>query len=170
LYNFAKCKDEKKTFKKEIMINISDLSAYYEKEVIINGWLVNSRSSKGIEFLVLRDGTGFLQCIVDEQSANEGVYEKAKSLTQESSVELTGKVVKDNRQIGGVELQVSDIKIIHLNKDEYPISNKAHGVEFLMNNRHLWLRSKSIFISIGAIVRRSNGIGNGQDLYFWSNF
>ncbi|MEA3451191.1 MAG: asparagine--tRNA ligase [Bacteroidota bacterium] len=136
------------------MVSISELSSYYEKEVKLKGWLVNSRSSKGIEFLVLRDGTGFLQCIVDEQSVNDGVYEKAKTLTQESSIELTGKVVKDNRQIGGVELQVSEINIFHLNEEEYPISNKAHGVEFLMNNRHLWLRSKKQW----AVMRVRNSI------------
>ncbi len=136
------------------MANISELRAFVGKEVSIKGWVINSRSSKGIEFLVLRDGTGFLQCIVDIEESNSTVYENAKKLTQESSVEFIGKVVKDDRQIGGVELHVTDIKVIHLNDENYPISNKAHGVEFLMNNRHLWLRSKRQW----AIMRVRNSI------------
>ncbi len=136
------------------MIYISELKEYEGKEIDLKGWVINSRSSKGIEFLVLRDGTGFLQCVVDEQTAGQEAYETACKLTQESSVEMSGKVVKDDRQIGGYELQVTKLKILHLNNDNYPISNKSHGVEFLMNNRHLWLRSKRQW----AIMRVRNNI------------
>ena len=133
---------------------ISELKNFIDKEVLLKGWVINRRSSKGIEFLVFRDGSGFLQCVVDVNECGEDVYETAKKLNKESAVELRGKVVKDDRQIGGVELHVTDIKIIHLNKSEFPITNKPHGVEFLMNNRHLWLRSKKQW----AIMRVRNAI------------
>ena len=144
------------------MVYISDLKAYRDKEVSLKGWVINKRSSKGLEFLILRDGTGFIQCVVDEQTVGADIYDIARRLTQESSVELTGKVVKDDRQIGGNELQVSNINIINLNENDYPISNKAHGVEFLMNQRHLWLRSKRQW----AIMRVRNSIIYGIHNFF----
>jgi len=139
---------------------ISDLHSHIDKNVSLKGWIINSRSSKGIEFIVFRDGTGFLQCIVDANTVGEETFEKAKTLTQESSVEISGKVVKDERQIGGIELQVSDLKIINLTEN-YPITNKSHGVQFLMDNRHLWLRSKRQW----AIMRVRNSI-----IYAINNF
>jgi asparaginyl-tRNA synthetase len=135
------------------MAQISDFHKYTGQEVTVKGWVMNSRSSKGIEFIILRDGSGFAQCIVDVNIAGNEIYESAKRLTQESSVELTGSVVKDEKQIGGYELHVKDLKIIHIS-EEYPISNKPHGVEFLMDNRHLWLRSKRQW----AIMRIRNQI------------
>ncbi len=136
------------------MIYISELKTQQGKEVTLKGWVINKRSSKGIEFIILRDGTGFVQCIVDIQTVGEELFDVARRLTQESSVELTGKVVKDERQIGGNELQVTNLKVIHQNENDYPITNKAHGVEFLMNKRHLWLRSKKQW----AIMRVRNSI------------
>lgn len=135
------------------MIYISELKKYVGREVEVKGWITNTRSSKGIEFLVFRDGTGFLQCVVDINECGEDVYEQAKKLTQESSVEISGKVFEDNRQVGGVELHVLNLKIVHLTKD-FPITNKSHGVQFLMDNRHLWLRSRRQW----AIMRVRNGI------------
>ncbi len=146
------------------MVYISALQAYVGKNVKLKGWVINRRSSKGIEFLVFRDGTGFLQCVVDVAECGNEVYETAKKMTQESSVEIEGQVVKDDRQMGGVELHVMNIKIISLNKDNYPISNKAHGVEFLMNNRHLWLRSKRQW----AIMRVRNSVIYGIHNFFQS--
>lgn len=122
-------------------MQISDFSKHAGAEITINCWTTNKRMSKGLVFLVVRDGSGFSQCVIDETIVSPEVFENAKSLTQESSVVLTGKVVQDEKQIGGFELQVSDMKIIHIS-EEYPITNKPHGVEFLMDNRHLWLRSK----------------------------
>ncbi len=135
------------------MSYISNLSSFVNKVVTLKGWVINSRSSKGIEFLILRDGTGFLQCVVDENNSGKEIYEKSKHLGQESSVEISGKVIEDKRQIGGFELQVSDLKVIDAT-DDYPITNKPHGVQFLMDNRHLWLRSKSQW----AIMRVRNSI------------
>ncbi len=92
-------------------------------------------------FLNLRDGTGLCQCVVSAESVSAEIFTLAASLGLESSLSLTGKVVKDERQLGGFELQVSDLILIS-SCQEYPISNKEHGVEFLSDNRHLWLRSR----------------------------
>ena len=132
---------------------IENLEKHIGKEVSLSGWLTNKRSGKGLEFLIIRDGSGFVQCIVDESKVSENAFQVAKSLSQESSFTLIGEVVKDERQIGGYEIHVSDIELIHESK-EYPITNKPHGVEFLMDNRHLWLRTKRQW----AIMRIRNRI------------
>ncbi|MBU0765354.1 MAG: asparagine--tRNA ligase [Bacteroidetes bacterium] len=122
-------------------MQIVDFPKNEQTGVTLRGWVSNKRSSKGLIFLVLRDGSGFTQCVVDEGIVPAPVFESAKSLTQESSVEMTGVVVKDEKQIGGYELQITGLRIIHIS-EEYPITNKPHGVDFLMDHRHLWLRSK----------------------------
>src|SRR5207249_5092412 len=91
-------------------------------------------------FLVMRDGTGLVQGIVVKASVSESVFNKFDELTQESSFSMTGKVRKEDRAPGGYELDVTDIQIINIAK-EYPITPKEHGVDFLMDRRHLWLRS-----------------------------
>ncbi|NPA67624.1 MAG: asparagine--tRNA ligase [Chlorobi bacterium] len=123
------------------MIQIKDFKDYEGQNIQTQGWVTNRRSSKGLEFLILRDGSGFAQCIVNLEDVGEEIFAKASKLTQESSVKLTGKVVKDERQIGGYELHVSDLELIGTSVD-YPVSNKEHGIEFLMDHRHLWLRSR----------------------------
>ncbi len=123
------------------MVQIKDFHKFEEKKIEVQGWVTNKRSGKGLEFIVLRDGSGFAQCIVALETAGEEVFQKAKTTTQETSVKLTGTIVKDEKQIGGYELQVSDIEIIGVSEN-YPITNKEHGVEFLIDKRHLWLRSK----------------------------
>jgi asparaginyl-tRNA synthetase len=123
------------------MIQIKDFKDFEGKEIQTQGWVTNKRSSKGIEFIILRDGSGFVQCIASETEAGEKAYETAKQTSQETSVRLKGKVVKDEKQIGGYELHVSEIEIIGHSED-FPISNKPHGIDFLADNRHLWLRSK----------------------------
>ncbi len=120
---------------------ISDFKNHVDNVITTKGWITNKRSSKGLVFIVLRDGSGFAQCVIDETNVDAESYEIAKSITQESSVEITGKIVMDERQMGGFELQADAVKLIHL-AEEYPITNKPHGVEFLMDNRHLWLRAK----------------------------
>ncbi len=135
------------------MIQISDLQQYEGQEVTIKGWLTNARSGKGILFLILRDGSGYVQCIANQENLGEEQFEIAKSLTQESSVAISGMVVKDEKQIGGFELQVTKIEVLHI-ANEYPITNKAHGIEFLADKRHLWLRSKRQW----AIMRVRNYI------------
>lgn len=123
------------------MIYINKLSDHVEEEITLKGWVYNYRSSKNLYFLELRDGSGICQCVVSKDDVSEETWEAADSLRQESSLEVTGKVVEDERSIGGYELQVSDIKVIQVSED-YPITPKEHGVEFLMENRHLWLRSQ----------------------------
>ncbi|MCL4144843.1 UNVERIFIED_CONTAM: hypothetical protein GTU68_024253 [Idotea baltica] len=122
-------------------IRIEDLKNYEAQTVKLQGWVANKRTGKGLVFIVLRDGSGFTQCVVTEAEVKAEHFEDAKKLGLESSVELCGKVVKDDRQMGGYELQVTDVQVIQFSED-YPIAKKEHGIEFLMDNRHLWLRSK----------------------------
>ncbi len=123
------------------MIQIKDFKDFAGKKLETQGWVTNKRSGKGLEFIILRDGSGYAQCIVNSEDVTEDVFNTAKNLTQETSVQLTGSIVKDEKQLGGYELQVTDIKVIGESVD-YPITNKEHGPEFLMDRRHLWLRSK----------------------------
>ncbi|WP_085992054.1 asparagine--tRNA ligase [Oceanobacillus senegalensis] len=120
---------------------ISQVSKHLEETVTIGAWLSNKRSSGKIAFLQLRDGTGFMQGVVVKNDVSDETFQRAKNLTQETSMYVTGKIVEDTRSPFGYEMQVSDIQVIHEAVD-YPITPKAHGTEFLMDHRHLWLRSK----------------------------
>lgn len=120
---------------------IKDLADHKDKEVTIKGWLYNKRSSGSIAFLQLRDGTGFIQGIVVKKGVDEVTWQAVQDVTQESSLEVTGSVSEHPKQPGVFELQVSDLKVVQI-AEEYPISNKDHGPEFLLDNRHLWLRGK----------------------------
>lgn len=121
-------------------ISIKDLSVYVGQEITLKGWLYNKRSSGKIKFLVLRDGTGYLQCIYFKGNVTPEIFDLADSIGQESSIEVTGKVKAEPRSPGGYELDATGLKVIQEVHD-YPITPKEHGVEFLMDNRHLWLRS-----------------------------
>jgi asparaginyl-tRNA synthetase len=121
-------------------VYIDQLKNHIGGEVTLKGWLYNSRSSGKLVFLQLRDGTGIVQCVVFKGN-NEEVFEKAKSLGQESLIIVTGTVKEDTRSSIGVEIDVNDIEVLQ-NVHEYPITPKEHGTEFLMDNRHLWVRSK----------------------------
>src|SRR3989339_130378 len=120
---------------------IKNIAEKVGQEVELKGWVYNRRSSGSLVFLEVRDGTGFIQAVVVKDSISEESWENALKLTQESSVVLQGVVSKHPKQEGVYELQVNDVQIIGLS-EEYPISNKEHGPEFLLENRHLWLRSK----------------------------
>jgi asparaginyl-tRNA synthetase len=122
-------------------IYIEDLKDHVGKEVTLRGWLYNKRSSGKIQFLELRDGTGICQCVVMKNAVDEGAFAAYDKLTQESSLAVTGTVQEAAKAPGGLELFAKSVEIIHV-AEEYPISPKEHGVEFLMGNRHLWLRSK----------------------------
>lgn len=119
---------------------INELKGHIGEEVTLKGWLYNSRSSGKLVFLQLRDGTGIVQCVVFKGNSEE-VFEKAKPLGQESSLIVHGTVKADERSPIGVEIDVKDIDVLQ-NAHEYPISPKEHGTEFLMDNRHLWIRSR----------------------------
>ncbi len=146
---------------KKKAINISDISAFEGKSVVINGWVANKRSSKGLLFLMLRDGSGFMQCVINQKKVEEAVFEEAKKLTLESSLNLSGKITRDERQMGGFEMQVSGLEIYQI-AEEYPIAKKEHGVEFLMDHRHLWLRSQRQW----AIMRVRNRLIYAIHNYF----
>ncbi|WP_017472172.1 asparagine--tRNA ligase [Amphibacillus jilinensis] len=120
---------------------INKVKNYVGKEVTIGAWLANKRSSGKIAFLQLRDGTGFIQGVVVKAEVDEEVFSQAKALTQESSIWVTGTIVEDARSPFGFEMQVSALEMIHESVD-FPITPKEHGTEFLMDHRHLWLRSK----------------------------
>lgn len=121
-------------------ITISDLGKFVGQEVTLQGWLFNKRSSGKIKFLILRDGTGYLQCVYFKGNVSEDVFNTADRIGQESSIIVTGTVKEETRSPGGFELDATDLKIIHETHD-YPITPKDHGIEFLLDNRHLWLRS-----------------------------
>ncbi|MCM3761263.1 asparagine--tRNA ligase [Alkalihalobacillus oceani] len=120
---------------------IAKIGQYEGQEVTIGGWLAGKRSSGKIAFLQLRDGTGFIQGVVVKAEVGEEQFQQAKNLTQESSLYVTGSVKADERSPSGYELVVSHIDVLHVATD-YPITPKEHGTEFLMDHRHLWLRSK----------------------------
>ncbi|HAZ29078.1 MAG TPA: asparagine--tRNA ligase [Candidatus Magasanikbacteria bacterium] len=122
-------------------IRIEHMVHHIGEEAEIKGWLYNKRSSGSIAFLELRDGSGFVQGIVVKNGVSALVWENAEKLTQESSVKVIGKITEHPKKEGIVELQISNIKIVQL-AEEYPISKKEHGPDFLLDHRHLWLRSK----------------------------
>jgi asparaginyl-tRNA synthetase len=121
-------------------IYIEDLAQHVGEDITLRGWLYHKRSSGKIRFLLLRDGTGIVQGVVVKANVTEEVFNAFDQLTQESSFTMTGKVRKEDRAPGGYELDVSDVKIINI-AGEYPITPKEHGIEFLADRRHLWLRS-----------------------------
>jgi len=121
---------------------IKELEKYKNKEATLSGWIYNVRSSGSIMFLQLRDGTGFVQCILSKDEVGDKKWAEAQSIVLETSIELTGKVVAHPKQAGVFELQITDFKLYQVPTEEYPISKKEHGPEFLLDNRHLWLRSK----------------------------
>ncbi len=120
---------------------IKRANEHVDETVTLNGWVYNTRRSGKIGFLLLRDGTGIIQCVMVKNDLGEEKYDIFKKLTQESAVSVTGKMVENNRAPGGYEIQTTDFTLHQLSED-YPITPKEHGVEFLMNHRHLWLRSK----------------------------
>lgn len=120
---------------------IKEAKNYIGQEVTIGAWLQNKRSSGKIAFLQLRDGTGFMQGVVVKSEVDEDTFATAKNLNQESSLYITGTITEDNRSDLGYEMQVQSIDVIQEAHD-YPITPKNHGTEFLMDHRHLWLRSK----------------------------
>jgi asparaginyl-tRNA synthetase len=120
---------------------ISDISKYDGKSITLAGWVYNKRSSGKIRFVIIRDGTGLTQCVFSQKDVSPEVFDLADKITQESSLYVTGVVRKDDRAPGGYELIATDLKLIQM-AENYPISPKEHGTEFLMSNRHLWLRSR----------------------------
>jgi len=130
---------------------IKNAKDFIGKEVSISGWVFNKRSSGSIIFLQVRDGSGFIQAVVSKAKVLPNVFETAQKLTIESSVIVSGLIKQEPRSQSGFELQTKDLKIISLSQD-FPIAPKEHGIDFLLEKRHLWLRSQSQW----AILRIRN--------------
>lgn len=134
-------------------VRIVELKDYVGKEVTVKGWLYNARSSGKLQFLQVRDGTGIVQGVLSQKDTGEELFKNTEKISQESSVIITGTVRKDDRASGGYELTLAGVKLVHLS-EPYPIALKDHGVGFLMEQRHLWLRSKKQ----AAVLRVRAGI------------
>src|SRR5688500_14754796 len=122
-------------------VSVADLGQHVGKTVVLAGWLYNRRSSKKLHFLELRDGTGAAQCVLSQGDATPELCELAGKLGQESSLEVTGEVRAHPKRANEYEVAVRHLSPIGAALD-YPISPKEHGTDFLMDHRHLWLRSR----------------------------
>ena len=145
-------------------IYIENIGEHADKTIKLYGWLYNKRVKGKLAFLIVRDGTGIIQCVMGKQDVAEGVFERASEVNQEASIMIEGKVSADKRAPSGYEIHVSNFEIV-ANAEEYPISPKEHGTTFLMDNRHLWLRSKKQ----NAIIRIRHTIVKAIRDYFDNN-
>ncbi len=141
------------------LISLSNIAQYDGQEVTVRGWLYNRTDKGKLQFLLVRDGTGIAQCVAFQKDLPADQFEAASKLTQESSLTLTGTVRADKRAPGtpgGFEIGIKELTV-HQVADEYPISPKEHGVEFLMDNRHLWVRSSRqwAILRIRATITRA---------------
>ncbi|WP_040951137.1 asparagine--tRNA ligase [Gorillibacterium massiliense] len=134
---------------------IREVSKYVGEEVTIGCWLHNKRSSGKIQFLQLRDGTGYIQGVAVKNEVSPETWEDAGRLTQESSLYVTGTIREDARSQSGYELTITSVEVIQIT-EEYPITPKEHGVDYLMDHRHLWIRSprqRAILVIRAEIIR-----------------
>jgi len=122
-------------------VYIKDVSSYVGEEILLKGWVYNKRDSGRVKFILVRDGSGIIQSTIWSKDPEFPLFKVFDELSQETSVKVVGKVKEDKRAPGGYELEIKDIEIIGKSQD-YPITKKEHGIGFLMENRHLWLRSK----------------------------
>ncbi len=122
-------------------VYIEDIAHYKDQDVEIRGWVYNKRSSGKVRFILVRDGTGLIQSTMYSAEKDHPLFVKFDELTQESSVILRGTVREEKRASGGFELSIKDLEIVQI-AEEYPITPKEHGIPFLMEHRHLWLRSQ----------------------------
>ncbi|NLJ81431.1 MAG: asparagine--tRNA ligase [Firmicutes bacterium] len=146
-------------------VYLNKIGNYLDQEVEIRGWLYNKRSSGRILFLLIRDGTAVIQGVVFKNDVTPEVFEAARSLTQESSLIVRGIPKEEKRAPGGYELSVTDLEIVQI-AAEYPITPKEHGVEYLMNHRHLWLRSskqRAVMLIRNEIIKASREFYDDRD-------
>ena len=145
-------------------VYIEDIAKYEDQDVEVRGWVYNKRSSGKVRFLLVRDGTAIVQSTVFSPEADHPLFKIFDSLTQESSVIIRGHVREDKRAPGGYELSLSDIEVIQI-ADEYPITPKEHGTPFLMEHRHLWLRSQkqhAVLQVRAEVIRAIRGFFDGR--------
>ena len=121
-------------------VYIEDIADHVEKEVTLKGWLYNKTDKGKLRFLMIRDGTGMIQAVVFQKNVSPEVFQATDTLTQESSLIVTGKIKQEERAVGGFEMDVNHLEAMQV-AESYPITPKEHGTSFLMDNRHLWLRS-----------------------------
>lgn len=145
-------------------VYIEKISQYVDMEVTLKGWLYNIRSSGKLMFPVLRDGTGMIQGVVSKKDVSEKVWDDFAKLTQESSVIVKGKVSKHPKKENVFELQISDLEIVNIS-EPFPITPKEHGIDFLADKRHLWIRSPRQV----AILRVRNEIIQSIREYMYNN-
>ncbi len=145
-------------------LTVKELAAHDGERVTLDGWIYNKRSSGKVRFLILRDGSGYLQCVAFVRDVPPEVFELMDRVTLESSVTVEGTVRIDQRAPGGVELSLSGLVLHHM-AEEYPIGKKEHGTGFLMENRHLWLRSSRQV----AILRVRSEIEQAFRDYFYES-
>src|ERR1039457_2311075 len=126
------------------IVKISDAAQHVGETVEIAGWLYNLRRSGKIAFPIVRDGSGTMQCVAVKSALPEELFETIKNLTQESSIIVRGKLRAEQRAPGGFEMDVESLEVVQRvsEADPYPITPKEHGTDFLMDHRHLWLRSQ----------------------------
>ncbi len=147
------------------IIRISESPKHENQEVTIQGWLYNKRFSGKVRFLLVRDGSAIIQCVVVKSEVSEDTFEKTDLLTQESSLKVTGVLVADKRAPIGYELHVKEIEIVQIAQD-YPITPKEHGIDFLMDHRHLWIRSKRQHAILNVrheVIRAARDFFNDRD-------
>jgi asparaginyl-tRNA synthetase len=141
---------------------IEEIARHEGQEVELRGWVYGKRSKGKIHFLILRDGTGFLQATVVKGEVPEEVFQRADRLPQETALKVFGLVRKDERAPGGYELAVRNLEVVSLPQGEYPIGPKEHGIDFLMDHRHLWLRHRRPF----AVMRIRDELERGIHEFF----
>jgi asparaginyl-tRNA synthetase len=147
-------------------VRIKELPQHIAETVTVDGWLYNKRTSGKLQFPIVRDGSGYVQCVVSKKEVDEQSWGDSDAATQESAVTVTGNVVAESRAPGGVELHVKEFRLRGA-AEGYPITPKEHGTDFLMNHRHLWLRSKNQH----AILRIRNEVEKAiRDFYYDRDF
>ncbi len=147
-------------------VYVRELSEHVGERVVLQGWVAGKRSSGKVRFLVLRDGSGWLQCVAFVKDVSPEVFERMDRIPLESSVRLEGTVRKDDRAPGGYELSLHDLAVLH-EAAEYPVQPKEHGVEFLFDHRHLYLRSRTPH----AVLRVRNEVLQAcRDFFYGRDF
>jgi asparaginyl-tRNA synthetase len=147
------------------MAYINDIASHEGQTVTINGWLYNRRSSGKIHFLQIRDGSGFIQAVMSKAAVGDEAFNKADHLSQETSLSVTGQVRADARAPGGFELDVTSLEV-HQEAHDFPITPKEHGVDYLLDRRHLWIRSprqQAILRVRHEVINAVRDYFNGRD-------
>ena len=154
------------------IIRVSDVSKYVGTEIAIQGWVYNRTDKGKLCFLLVRDGTGFLQCVAFKGDLDEKLFDEIMHLPQESSVIITGTVREDKRAPGlpgGYEVGIKDLKIVQAAEIDYPMALKDHGVDFALDHRHLWIRMPSQWAVLRVRVKVMSAVREYLDSHGFFN-